>query len=227
MSPSFHPETDGQTKRANRTVEEMLRHYVAYHQREWDQHLSGIEFADNNSVHRATGSTTFRLNIGQDPLTLQEALLSKRSSNVPSAKDCVERMVERSQQAAASIARYNKAIASNADKHRKDVVFQVGDLVMLATKHFKPRSARQRRRKLSLTFAGPYRINKVVSRVAYKLELPANTNNHSVFHVLLLKKYYSDYSAGPEHTMPAPAQTDTQVEYVIQEILDHRIIRDK
>jgi hypothetical protein len=30
MSSSFHPETDGQTERTNRTMEEMARHYVSH-----------------------------------------------------------------------------------------------------------------------------------------------------------------------------------------------------
>jgi hypothetical protein len=30
MSSSFHPQTDGRTERANRTLEEMLLHYVSY-----------------------------------------------------------------------------------------------------------------------------------------------------------------------------------------------------
>jgi IS30 family transposase len=32
---SFHPQTDGQTERANRTLEEMLRHLVGYRQDDW------------------------------------------------------------------------------------------------------------------------------------------------------------------------------------------------
>jgi transposase InsO family protein len=36
MSTAFHPQTDGQTERANRTLEEMLRHYVGPSQDDWD-----------------------------------------------------------------------------------------------------------------------------------------------------------------------------------------------
>jgi hypothetical protein len=44
--------------------------------------------------------------------------------------------------------------------------------------------------------------------------------------VSLLKPYDSDFSEGREHTIPPPVQTDTHVNYVVQESLDHRIILD-
>ena len=49
MSTSFHPQTDGQTERTNRTLEEMLRSYVNYKQDNWDEYLPLAEFAYNNS----------------------------------------------------------------------------------------------------------------------------------------------------------------------------------
>ena len=57
MSTSHHPQTDGQTERANRTIEDMLRAYEAPHQSDWDEHLIAAEFAYNNSVQASTDST--------------------------------------------------------------------------------------------------------------------------------------------------------------------------
>ena len=34
---TYHPQTEGQVERMNRTVAEMLRHYIADHQRIWDE----------------------------------------------------------------------------------------------------------------------------------------------------------------------------------------------
>ena len=37
MSSGFHPQTDGQIERANRSIEEMLRAYVGKRQTYWDE----------------------------------------------------------------------------------------------------------------------------------------------------------------------------------------------
>ena len=68
MSTSFHPQTDGQTERTNRTLEEMLRAYVNYKQDNWDEYLPIAEFAYNNSKQISTGYTPFELDAGQHPL---------------------------------------------------------------------------------------------------------------------------------------------------------------
>ena len=55
MSTAFHPQTDGQTERQNRTLEEAMRAYVNYKQDDWDEHLVALELAYNCSVQRSTG----------------------------------------------------------------------------------------------------------------------------------------------------------------------------
>jgi hypothetical protein len=61
FSTAFHPQTDGQSERANRTLEEVLRHFVSPRQDDWDDHLDLAEFAINDSVSPSTGYTPFYL----------------------------------------------------------------------------------------------------------------------------------------------------------------------
>ena len=64
MSIAFHPQTDGQIERMNRTLEEMLRAYSTYNQDQWDEYLPAAEFAYNNSKQQSTGHTPFELDCG-------------------------------------------------------------------------------------------------------------------------------------------------------------------
>uniref|UniRef100_A0AAV1VK25 Integrase catalytic domain-containing protein n=1 Tax=Peronospora matthiolae TaxID=2874970 RepID=A0AAV1VK25_9STRA len=61
MSTSDHPESDGQTERANRVLEEILRGYV-HSFKTWIEFLPMVEFAINNSVHASTTHTPFYVN---------------------------------------------------------------------------------------------------------------------------------------------------------------------
>ena len=61
MSTSDHPETDGQTERVNRVLEEILRGYVQSYP-DWSEFLPMVEFAINNSVHASTTHTPFFVN---------------------------------------------------------------------------------------------------------------------------------------------------------------------
>ena len=49
FSTVFHPQTDGQFERTIQTLEDMLRACVLDFEESWDEHLSLIEFAYNNS----------------------------------------------------------------------------------------------------------------------------------------------------------------------------------
>ena len=67
MSTAFHPQTDGQTERVNRILEDMLRHYVNPMLNDWDDHLDAVEFAVNNAWQESVQTTPFMLNYGQHP----------------------------------------------------------------------------------------------------------------------------------------------------------------
>ncbi|POM69112.1 Pol protein [Phytophthora palmivora] len=62
MSTADHPQTDGQTKRVNRVLEDILRSICAETPRSWSDELSMVEFTLNNAVHPSTGFTPFYLN---------------------------------------------------------------------------------------------------------------------------------------------------------------------
>ena len=66
-STAFHPQTDGQTERLNRVIQEMLRNYVSPSHDDWDEHLDIAEFAYNNAYHESIKTTPFRLTYGFDP----------------------------------------------------------------------------------------------------------------------------------------------------------------
>ena len=51
MSTTYHPQTDGQSERTIRTLEDMLRAVVLDWGESWEKHLPLIEFAYNNSFH--------------------------------------------------------------------------------------------------------------------------------------------------------------------------------
>lgn len=197
MSTAFHPQTDGQTERANRTLEEGLRAYVSRRQDDWDQHLIPLEIAYNNSVQASTGFTPFYLNSGQHfQLPLHRALLPENVSANPSSADRLSQLARDLSAAESNLVAAQQRQSSYADESRRGVEFQVGDQVLLSTEHLKLKVDTQTT-KLMPKFIGPFPVVRKISAVAYELQLPKNIRVHPVFHISKLKTYHDGSSAFP------------------------------
>lgn len=70
MSSAYHPQTDGSTERANRTVTQMLRQCIDAKQKDWVSKLPAIEFAINSARSESTGYAPFFLNTGMMPRSM-------------------------------------------------------------------------------------------------------------------------------------------------------------
>jgi len=67
FTSTYHPQTNGQVERYNRTVLAMLRNYVNEHQSDWDRYAYALTYAYNCHVHSSTGTTPFDLVLSRPP----------------------------------------------------------------------------------------------------------------------------------------------------------------
>ena len=91
LSTAFHPQTDGQTERANRTLEQYLRAFVNYKQDNWASLLPVAEFTINNAKNASTGFSPFYLANGCHPVT-PTSLINPRSCLIPAASDYLDHL---------------------------------------------------------------------------------------------------------------------------------------
>ena len=180
MSTAFHPKSDGQSEVTIRTLENFLRPYVVNNPQEWVQQLHLAEFAANNAVNVAIGYSTFYLMYGQHvnwPLTLADQLRDREGQG-----EAVKVMLKRMQDVISDVQNHYKKAQDRmrdvANKKRKDVKLSVGDEVLIKTA-FLPQSAfAQIPVKIRRRFVGPFKVNKVISSVAYGIELPTQWRVH-------------------------------------------------
>jgi hypothetical protein len=222
-STAYHPQSDGQSERANRTLEEFLRHYINPRQDNWDDYLDLAEYAINDSINPSTGYTPFYLAYSQHTNT---ALDLTTSALVPCAQDHLQEMKDIITHAKARLMEAHARQAFQANRHRRDLTFNVGDKVRLSTANLKLPSTMSR--KLTAKYIGPFKVERIINPVAYKLKLPSTLKIHPVFHVSLLHPWHTD-TEFPTHTdaqsHPPPVIPDDN-QYRVDTLLDRRLFRN-
>ena len=76
--------------------------------------------------------------------------------------------------------------------------------------------------KLRHRWIGPFSIAKVISLVAYWLNLPPTWRIHPVFHVSSLKRYYWSEEFERVERPPSPIVVDSEEEFEVEAILRHK-----
>ncbi|KAM7297632.1 hypothetical protein ISCGN_022783 [Ixodes scapularis] len=72
---AYHPQTNGLTKRLNKTIADMISMYVDVEHKTWDEVLPYVTFAYNTAVQETTGFTPFQLVHGRKVTTMLDAVL--------------------------------------------------------------------------------------------------------------------------------------------------------
>lgn len=184
LSTAWHPQTDGQTERTNRTLEEMLRPYCGSPDRQqlWEHYLPLAEFAYNNTPQTSTGFSPFFLCYGRNPLSPIDMLHGSTSEppdylqNLHSALLAAENHLFLAQ----------RRMSSHYDKGRIPMQYNVGDVVYISRAAFPPK---RRGTKLSPLFhTSPMKVVRRIGSSAYQLDTPATWQLHNVFHVSQLRR---------------------------------------
>lgn len=183
FSTAFHPQTQGLTERANKTVIESLRHYLDHLYEHWHDHLIAIEFAYNSSVHPSLGCSPFEALLGyrpRNPLDLQSADPSSPAGTA------LHRLQARIDSARDHLLAQQLAQAKYLNKRRSPASYKIGDQVLLDSKNINLTYPS----KFCPRFLGPFKILHVQpSGNACTLELPDTCKFHNVINAGYLRPY--------------------------------------
>jgi hypothetical protein len=189
MSTSFHPQTDGHSERAIRSIGQILRTTVSSDQKDWKPRLPLVEFALNSSINSSSGFAPFELNSGYMPRLVPfptdgikyrgvKEFAQRARANLEIAHDAI---IE---------ARINATYKANQTR-AEEKPFKVGDLAYLSTANLN--LPKRRARKLAPKYIGPFKVTKVLSETSnYELELSPELvarRIHPRFHISLLRAH--------------------------------------
>lgn len=187
LSSAYHPQTDGQTERTNRTLKTYLRHYCTVNQTNWVSLLPIAELANNNLLSRATGTTPFFANYGRHPNMMDTPKDNPRSQQaIEYAQDLltIHKGIQNNlEQAQNKMEEHENKFRLNGPQLKE------GDKVWLHTKNLR---TKRPSKKLDHVRVGPFRIKANKGPVNYELELPEDAKIFPTFHVSLLEKASDD-----------------------------------
>ncbi|WVZ80905.1 hypothetical protein U9M48_028342 [Paspalum notatum var. saurae] len=178
FSTAYHPQTDGQTKRTNQILEDMLRACAIQYGTSWNKCLPYAEFSYNNSYQASLKKSPFEAQYGKrcrTPLFWNQ--IGEKQVFGPDIIQDAEQQLRISKQ------------RSYADVRRRDLSFKVDDHVYLKVSPMRGIRRFNMKGNIAPRYIGPFKILEKKGEVAYRLELPPSLSGvHDVFLVSQLKK---------------------------------------
>ena len=218
-STAYHPQSDGQSEVVNRCLETYLRCFASEQPRTWFKWLAWAEYWYNTSTHSATRCTPFRALYGRDPPPLIR--YERGSATVSSVEQLLEDRDAFLDELRMHLLRAQQRMKQHADSKRHHDEFAIGDFVFLKLRPYRQKSLAHRKfEKLAARYYGPFKVVQRVGQVAYKLELPASSTIHPVFHISQLRRARGQSYSSTE--LPAHISGDLEMQVEPEALLGVR-----
>ena len=101
----------------NQELEQYLRFFMDYKQKNWPEWLVLAEFVVNNKIHSATKVFLFMVNYGRE-LRMEENIRKKRK--VKKIMEFIERMKKVQEKAGVALGKAQEKVKQQADRGRKE-----------------------------------------------------------------------------------------------------------
>ena len=179
----FHPRSDGQTERMNRTLLQMLRTTASDHPRDWPEKLHTVMAAYRMTKHSTTSVTPNRAMLGREVL-LPAAMIAAppeepHTVTIPWVEHFRTTIREAHQRVRASTSQTARTQKSYFDARVRPLNFSRGDNVWL----YWPRPViRQSQRKPQKLWTGPWQIIEIKSNVVVRIK-HIKTRKTQIVHV--------------------------------------------
>lgn len=219
FTSTYHPQTNGQAERFNRTLTAMLRCYVDENPTTWDVYAAALTYAYNTSVHKTTGTTPFDLVLSRPPPSFATNLNQSRVHS-QDTQSFAERLRISIDKARSSLAKTQARYKKDFDKRVRRVANKpkVNGYVYLD-----PQDGTRKRSKLQHDVEGPYKVlevndrtiviqrGDVVERVSADRTTPAPTPPQP--------KIANVHDASPKDLLQKNIEGET---WLVESILEHR-----
>jgi hypothetical protein len=183
-----HPQSDGQTERSNRTLEDILAKLAKDDRENWDLYLPYACLAYNTSVHSVTGETPMNLLFGREART-PVTLLAPPPPQQEEQVEWVERMHDRFRRSYRAVVKrtqaHHRRTTPWTDRKQKGYSFAEGDLVWVYDP--KPKVGYTPKLDAQL-WSGPWRVVKKISSCVY-LVVHQTTQRRTVINVDAMSPY--------------------------------------
>ena len=209
LTSGFHPQSNGQTERANQSLESMAS---------WSTQLPWAEYALNSHTSAATGLSLFECCLGyQPPLFPSQEVEVGLSSAAAFVRRC--RQMWRATRV--NLVRVTARMKEQADRRRRPApTYHVGQRVWLSTRDIPIRGFT---RKLAPRYVGPITITHIISPTAVCLRLPSTMSRiHPTYHVSRVKPAVSHaLASAPVGPLPSRMIGGSET-YTVSRLLECR-----
>ena len=189
FSTAFHFEIDDQSKIVNQKMKRHIRTFCNHHQNNWNEILSMTEFAINECHSITTEISSFlitkdfNLRMSFDIVDLS-AIITRKRILKRKIVDIFDEMKNIREFIIKNIQKVQKQQIKHANKHRKNVKYEVKNLVWVSTKNI---MINRLFKKLDHKIIESYSIIKIIDSF-YQVQLFETVKIFDTFHFSLLRK---------------------------------------
>ncbi|MCO5560446.1 hypothetical protein L7F22_014061 [Adiantum nelumboides] len=179
-----------------------------------------LQYAYNNTVHSSTGKAPFEIVEGGKKVPP----ILHTKDKIFEADKYVQDMDEMYKKVKVALEKTQAKQKKATDSHRREVVFSLGDWVLLRFEKARLKKMKGKERlfpKLSMRYYGPFQVCDKISDVSYRLKFSESWRIHNAFHVSLLRPYVGDV---PEDL---PVEDQPEVEELDEILAPEQILAHK